>query len=163
MAQQWFVICTKPNQEVRASVEVARQGFEVYFPVEQRLRRKKGLDVRETHPLYPRYIFARFDRGVPGWQPIRNTRGVSQIISEPDGRPIPLKDSIMETIKAYREPEEPVETQTPLEAGSSVVITNGPLAGLSGLFVANKKARVTCLLEIMGKSIEVPRNSVRAA
>lgn len=163
MSLNWFCICTKSQQEIRASVEISKQGFEVYFPVEHREKIHKGVRINTTSPLYPRYIFARFDRAIPGWQPIRNTRGVSFIISDPDNRPIPLKDHVMDVIRAYKPPEGPIDATVQFSQGQRVQVSTGPLAGLEGLFVADKQKRVSCLLEIMGKRVEMPLSSVRAA
>jgi len=119
--------------------------------------------IQETTPLFPRYIFARFDREQDGWQPIRNTRGVSYIISTPDNRPIPIHDEIMTVIRDYKPHETPPQANQEFKAGDRVKIAEGVLAGLEGLFVEDQNKRVYALLDVMGKSIKVPLKSIVAA
>lgn len=64
---------------------------------------------------------------------------------------------------AYRPPAVPTEGETVFSPGQTVVVENGPLAGIHGLFVADRHKRVYALLEILGKRVEVARDSIRAA
>ena len=146
----WFVAYTKPQQEARAAVELANQDFRVFLPV------------MFSKPMFPRYIFVQFDRDRDPWGKIKSTRGCIDLLK--DGfLPSIVPQAVIETIMAFRPPESAAQTQTQFTLGDTVQITNGPLAGLQGLFVADRKARVMALLEICGKRVEVPRNSIRAA
>lgn len=147
----WHVCYCRPQQEARAAVELANQDFHVFLPV------------LFTKPMFPRYIFVQFDRDTDPWGKIKSTRGCIDLLK--DGfLPCIVRPEVIDAIKAFREPVEGTpQTQTQLSVGDTVQIHSGPLAGLHGLFVADKKARVSCLLEILGKRVEVPRDSVRAA
>lgn len=156
MGHRWFVVFCRANNEIRATVNLANQFQEAYLP---RL---------EGKPLFPRYAFVRFDRDMDPWGKIANTRGCIQLLKN-GNIPTPVPDTVMDAIKTYceenatRATEKAQDGKIKFKAGDAVVIQSGPLQGLSGLFVADKKARVSCLLELCGRRVEVPLDSVRAA
>ena len=151
MADQWFCVVSKSNQEARAAVELTKQGFDVFMPI---------LDRR---PMFPRYLFVQFDRERDPWGAIKNTRGCVDLLKN-GFLPSPVPTPVIEALKAYRPPVEgEAAPEQVFNTGETVVIHTGPLSGLSGLFQANVKGRTACLLEIMGKRVEIPRNSIRAA
>lgn len=161
---QWACVNTKPQQEVRAAIEITNQGFSVFFPVEKRTKKKAGEEIVESYPLFPRYIFVRLDRERSEWGSIRNTRGVSYLLTGSDYKPLVVSDSIIEAIRAYM-PATQSESSEPtvFQANQKVKIVEGPLAGIEGLFVADKQRRVMALLDVLGKRVEVPQKSIVAA
>lgn len=148
--KQWFVSTTKPSQEARAAIELTKQDFRVFLPI------------HTMRPMFPGYIFVQFDRDVDNWGVIKSTRGCVDLLKN-GFVPANVRDDVMEAIMSYRPPVEVPETEAVFTMGQPVKIVDGPCAGLQGLFVADKKSRVMALLEIMGKRVEIPRRSVRAA
>jgi len=148
--QQWFVVVAKAQQEARAALELTNQGFTIYLPT---------LDAK---PMFPRYLFAAFDRDRDNWGVIKSTRGCVDLLKS-GFTPTPVPKYAMDEIMAYREPEKLADGQEQFATGQLVLIHTGPLQGLQGLFVADAKARTMAFLEIMGKRVELPRNSIRAA
>lgn len=147
----WHVAYTRPQQEARAAIELANQAFRVFLPV------------LYSKPMFPRYLFVQFDRMKDPWGKIRSTRGCCDLLR--DGfMPAIVPDQAVEAIMAYREPEKPSPGEgVNFTSGDAVRVVGGPLAGLEGLFVADRHARVACLLELCGKRIEIPRSMIEAA
>ena len=150
MAVQWFCVLSKANQEARAATELSKQDFTVFLPT------------LGGRPMFPRYLFAAFDRDRDNWGVIKSTRGCVDLLKT-SHIPTPVPEYAMDLILSYREPEKPVEAETQFEAGQVVAIQNGPLQGLRGLFVSDAKARTMAFLEVMGRRVELPRDSIRAA
>jgi transcriptional antiterminator RfaH len=148
--QAWFVAMCKPNQEARAAVELTNQEFEVYLP---------ALD---SKPMCPRYIFVKFDRESDNWGTIRSTRGCIDLLRN-GFMPSPVPESAMKAIMSYQAPQEPIPTDAQFTPGQTVKIVEGVLAGLEGLFQRDAKGRSMALLEIMGRKVEIPKDSIRAA
>lgn len=149
--EQWFVILSKPQQEWRASIELAQQHFVVYLPL------------WSSKPYFPGYLFVRMDRDTAPWGKIRSTRGCIDLLKS-GHLPSPVPDDVMEAIKSR--PTAPQEDQdgVPVFTRNQVVrIIDGNGEGLEGLFVKEKRKRVTALLEIMGRQVEKPLTSIRAA
>ena len=146
----WHVVCSRPQQEARAAIELAKQDFDVFLPI---------LDQK---PMFPRYLFVAFDVAQDNWGCIRSTRGCVDLLKN-GFLPATVPDHIMSAIRAYKPLEASQDDQTEFSAGQAITITSGPLAGLQGLFVADRHKRVYALLEIMGRKVEVARDSIRAA
>ncbi len=146
----WHVVITRAQQEARAAIELTKQDFEVYLPI------------LDSKPMFPRYIFTKFNRETDNWGVIRSTRGCCDLLKT-GFLPANVPTHAMDAIMSYRPSQEPTQAQTQFTKGDAVTIASGPLQGLSGLFVADKQKRISCLLEICGKRVEVARDSVRAA
>src|SRR4051794_22014156 len=94
---RWYVVHSKLRQERRALEHLGRQGYSCYLPMLRVERRRLSHKLDSTEPLFPRYLFIRLDDVVTNWHPIRSTRGVDQLVCC-NGRPLPLKDEIVEQI-----------------------------------------------------------------
>lgn len=164
MAQTWSVVHTKISRELSTAVAITSLGFPTFYPLH---RRKRIHNHRVEHligPLFPRYLFVRFDRDQDEWGEILTTKGVCDIIRDCERRPCILRDDIMTAMKARLEasPETP-EPDPVYSVGQRLRITDGVLEGLEGLFEGTAQQRTCALLEIMGRRVKVPIKSVRAA
>lgn len=145
----WYCVVSRPQQEARASVELTNQGFTTFLPI------------LNDKPMFPRYLFAAFDRDRDNWGIIKSTRGCVDLLKS-NFIPTPVPNYAMDIIMAYKPPQELQDGATAFYRGQSVEIHTGPLQGLHGLFVSNSKARTMTFLEIMDKRVELPRDSIRA-
>lgn len=159
---KWFAVHTKPRQEDLA-VDALRLGeIETFYP---KLRRKKTIRRKLqwiTRPLFPRYIFARFDYD-QSQRFVHYANGVSRIIKFGD-TPVIVDDSIIQAIRE-RAVEEIVTVQPPsFQRGDRVEIQDGPLRGLQGIFERDlsDSERVLILLECLaqGARVEVSRDQL---
>ena len=84
----WYLVHSKPRQELCSLENLERQGFECFLPLiaVEKLRRKLIVVVQE--PLFPRYLFIRLDASQEGrsWNPIRSTTRVSRLVSFSQGQ-----------------------------------------------------------------------------
>ena len=148
----WFVVQTLGGHEKLASDQLRRRGRQTFYPRAE----KTVLHARRRYtvlkPLYPNYVFVRFDPFDLSWGHILHVPGVYTIlgIMRPSGQPKhlsdvtganwtpyagqprPLRDGvvewIMEQLEQTEEEEfimrEPVETDGPrLPKDSRVIIT----------------------------------------
>src|SRR5881296_2821625 len=124
----WYAIHTKPRQETIAESSLRREGVETFFP---RLRRKKTVRrVRRwvTGPLFPNYIFARFEFARAG-RLVKYSTGITNIVSF-GGKPAAVDEPIIRAIQSHCE-RNIVTIQPPeLRPGDEVEIQEGPLHGL---------------------------------
>lgn len=151
---EWHCVLTKPQQEARASDELQNQGFTVYLALIDSSKPK-------SPPLFPRYIFAQFDRDTDNWGLIRSTRGCCDVLR--DGfRPAIVRQPIMDAIMAYAPSERPTPAIPAFTEGQTVQITTGLLRGYTALFMGSSKNRTIALLELMGKPWKVPLADIAA-
>lgn len=90
--QRWHCVQTLPHAERIACENLKRQDREFWLPVID-----KGLD-EKNQPLFPGYLFVRFDRAMP-WQAILSTRGVRSILGLVGDVPNPLPNGCVEELQ----------------------------------------------------------------
>lgn len=169
MGRRWYVIHTKAARERQASEEITALGYESYYPEypKQRIHNHQAEIVLK--PLFPRYIFARFDSQIPGWSWIKNgSKNVYSILMDMNRNPIPVGDSIITEIKTRSSAsQDAVQAIPTYKAGQSIKIKDGPFQGFEGLFSDNPHDRAKCLIEILllgaKRKVELPISDIEAA
>lgn len=150
----WYLVHTKPRQEDIALANLQRQGYECYLPQMriERIRRRKT-EVA-TEPMFPRYLFIRLDSSDQGksWSPIRSTLGVSQLVHF-GARAAKVDNTLVDLL---RQRERALPTEAMFHSGDSVVVTDGPFAGIEAIFqTADAERRAFILLEILAKPVSM--------
>lgn len=144
----WYVIHTRPKQEVRAESNLKAWGVETFTPLisERRNNPFTKMPNRVIKPLFPSYIFARFKLGSL-LQKIWFTRGVHSVVSFGDG-PTPVDDEVIDVIKSQTSRDGLIRIGEQLKHGDKVMIKEGPLRDLVGVFEREMKEteRVSILL-----------------
>jgi transcriptional antiterminator RfaH len=163
----WYVVHTQPNGEERARHNLERQGFEVYLPRYLKQRRHARRVELVRRPLFPRYMFVRFDPELAQWRSINGTFGVAHLVS-PGERPVMAPNRVIEAIKARHDENDLVVLNPPrsFRPGQKLEILDGPLAQQSGLFQRlTDNERVVLLLDLLGRQVPVtvPKDVVAAA
>jgi transcriptional antiterminator RfaH len=145
---RWYVVHTNPKQEERANNNLRAWGVETLNP-KLRMRRFNqftGAPSYISQPLFPRYIFAKFNacRQLPK---IWFTRGVHEIVSF-GGKPASVDEDIIRLIHDRIDNNGFVQIGDDLKCGDKVVVKAGPLRNFSGIFERElkEKDRVIVLL-----------------
>jgi transcriptional antiterminator RfaH len=144
----WYAVQTKPQLECRVEQNLRVSGFETLAPtIRERSPLKIGTQTGyRLAPLFPGYIFARFVSEQHVWR-IRRTGGVRDVVDFGNG-PARVDDDVIELVRA-RVAELERRTQAPRFApGENVIIQDGPLRNLVGIFERETKGceRVAVLL-----------------
>jgi len=151
----WYVIHTKPQQELLASSMLEDQRhLTVFLPeVKQKYRGKMRL-----RPFFPGYLFVEVDLDAVEYTAINSTPGVIRLVAF-ELRPLPLRPGIVEGI---RQEVERINNEGGLppesyQEGESIRLTEGPLEGLQAVFIKHlrPKDRVLVLLKLLGQENEV--------
>ena len=146
----WFAVNTKPHLEDKAAFNIRRLGVEVLLPRIASVKSMFGATRTITAPMFPSYLFAQFspERSLHA---IRFARGVRRVVSAGD-TPIPVDSAIISSIQDRIDTRGFVElAPQQFEVGSEVLIKEGFLQGLTGVFERelNGQKRVVILLESM--------------
>jgi transcriptional antiterminator RfaH len=152
--ESWYLVHTKLRQEDVALANLQRQGYACYLPQMriERIRRRKA-EVA-TEPMFPRYLFIRLDSSDQGksWSPIRSTLGVSQLVHF-GARAAKVDDALVDLLR-QREQAMPLDAM--FHSGDSVIITDGPFAGIEAIYqMADADRRAFILLEILSKPVSM--------
>lgn len=150
---EWFLIHTKPRQEVIALENLERQDYPCYLPMlpTEKLRQGKLITLQE--PLFPRYLFIQLGQGTTSqsWSPIRSTRGVSRLVSF-GNEPARVPTDLVELLRS-NDAEWPQEVRALFKSGDRVKILEGPFVGLDAIYQMKVgENRVMVLIELMSKS-----------
>jgi transcriptional antiterminator RfaH len=145
--QSWYAIYTNPKQEERVNLNLRLKSLETCYPmVREHSRPSYGKPVYVSKPLFPRYVFARFEVN-SFLSKVRYTRGVHSIVSIGHD-PAPVDDEVINTIQLRIGQNGFVKTEEELASGDRIMIQDGSLKGLVGIFERGIKAsdRVMILL-----------------
>lgn len=153
-SQSWYLIHTKPKLEQVALTNLERQGYQCYLPQMriERIRRRKAEIV--TEPMFPRYLFVRLDQSEQGksWVPIRSTLGISQIVFF-GANAAKVDDALIDLLQQH---EQAMPAEALFHSGDSVIITDGPFAGIEAIFqTTDSEHRAFVLLEILSRPVSM--------
>jgi transcription termination/antitermination protein NusG len=145
----WFAIQVRPQREFFAAHILANKGLEQFLP-SYKVKRKWSDRQKEIElPLFPGYIFCRFDSKICA--PILTTSGVIRIV----GINSPIPDDEIKAIQAVsnRVPALPCSYLT---IGTKVQVIAGPLAGVQGILVSYRnRHRLVLSVTLLQSSIWV--------
>jgi transcriptional antiterminator RfaH len=156
-AKGWYALYTKPKQESRAEYNLKAWRVETFLP-KIKGRRRDFLGERSTpvvKPLFPGYIFARFDPEAL-LHKIVFTRGVQSVVSF-GGTPTPVEDEIINLLLTRVGDDGTVKLCEEFKPGDRVVIQEGPFKNFVGVLDGNVKEaeRVRILLLAISSQIHV--------
>ncbi len=131
---RWYVVHTNPKQEERANNNLKAWGVETLHPKlrARRYNQFTGAPSYVTQPLFPRYIFAKFDasKQLPK---IWFTRGVHSVVSF-GGKPASVDEDIIQIIHERIDKNGFVRIGEDFKRGDKVVVRAGPLKNFMGIF-----------------------------
>lgn len=109
---QWLLVYTHSGKESLAVANLNNQKIETFCPVEY-VERPNGVGRKKTveRPLFPRYVFARFDLDSL-YRPVRSTRGVHSLVRFGD-EPVTVTDADIEIIRYQL--AQPIGSEQPAE------------------------------------------------
>lgn len=151
----WYLIHTKIRKEQCALQNLERQGFECYLPHIPAEKLRRGALAVVDEPLFPRYLFIRLGGGLEAqsWAPIRSTTGVSRLVTF-GNVPAKVGDELVDAIRSQNAGPDAPRRQ--FEPGQTVVITQGPFAGLEAVYqMSDGESRVMVLLNILSKNVNL--------
>jgi transcriptional antiterminator RfaH len=163
MSKEWFVVQFKPNSHYQAKKNLTLQGFNTFLPLHEITSRKASRFVKSRKPLFPGYMFVSFNKTENKWHKIKNTYGVSRLItinSSLKSIPSTFIDSLMKRYDSSGKLIPIVE----MKKGDKVEILEGPFANfIATVEKYESEQRLWILLDLMGRKTKVktPLNAVQ--
>lgn len=149
----WYGVRTRSNQEKIAASVLDARGFEPYFPSYSVRRRWSDRIVETTLPLFPGYVFCRFDLSQK--VQVLSTPGVASVVAF-GNVPAPIDDSEIEAIQTLIQSGKAVQPHPYLREGERVRVLSGPLDGLEGILVKKRTEwRMIVCITLLQRSISV--------
>jgi transcriptional antiterminator RfaH len=159
---QWFLLRTNAGKERVALNQVSQVAAEVLLPLIQMNVRRWGKLVKSVGPLFPGYLFAKFDFELH-YANVRYARGIRQLISC-GSEPAVVPDWIINQLR-QRCASGPVEVpRRILTTPEHVTVIDGPFSTFEGMFerYISGRQRVVILLSAMhgGARVILPAHMV---
>jgi transcription antitermination factor NusG len=157
----WFALQTRSNFEKVTATILEGKGLEVYCP-SFRSRRRWSDRVKEVdQPLFPGYIFCRFDPD--NRLPVLITPGVLSIVGRAR-TPEPIPDEEIRSVQQIMRSGVMAGPWPFLHVGERVMIEKGCLTGTQGILLKFKGShRIVVSISLLQRSIaaEIDIDSVR--
>ena len=145
----WYAVNTKTRCEAIARASLERHGVEVFLPMLRERKLHRGKCGLTTSPLFPRYLFAKFN--VPSQlRSVTYARGVKSIVTFGSG-PSVVDESIIHAIRSQLTEGVVELSEDRFSPGQVVRIQDGPLCGLEAVF--EKKLEGTSRAVLLLKAI----------
>lgn len=149
----WYAVRVRSNREFLANQILENKGFETFLPTYNSRRiwsdRVKNLSL----PLYPGYVFCRFE--FEQRLPILQTHGVVDVVN--DGRRgLSIPENELAAVRKIVESHLKVAPWPFLQVGQRVEVHRGPLQGVEGILLAQKKNyRLVVSVTLLQRSVNV--------
>jgi transcriptional antiterminator RfaH len=151
---RWHAAQTHPQAERWAEANLKQQGFETCLPMVTE-RRPDRVTPSMVHlvevPLFPRYVFVKFDRNRTPWGCILSTRGVATLLCLTPHCPTPIRPGVVERLIATAD-ERRIIKRDVIQEGQAVKIIAGPFADHEGVCLWSSEERVEVMMTCFGRA-----------
>ncbi len=155
-ATHWFAAQLKPNGLSIAERNLARQGFAHFTPKRLETRRRANKSITAPRPLFPGYIFVRFDPAEPNWRALNGTRGLSRLIMNDPRHPKALPEDFMAALLDRCDEDGLLKPPPRFDVGDTVRVVAGPMVHVvSRIESFAPDDCVRLLMDLMGRETKV--------
>lgn len=153
----WFAVQTRSRYENLAAKQLNGRGYEVFLPFYQCRRRWSDRMQEFEVPLFPGYLFCRFN--LQDRLPILTTPGVIQIVGI-GKTPMPVDEEEITALQTAVRTGIPRHPWPFLKVGQRVRVEAGPLSGLEGVLLNFKgRYRLVLSVSLLQRSVAVEVDS----
>lgn len=149
----WYCVRTRSNQERIVAAALDNRGYRPFLPLYQRVRQWSDRLMQSETPLFPGYLFCRFDSKQR--VPILSAPGVISIVGFA-GEPVAIPESEIEAIRRLIQSGLPLAPTPYLREGQRVRINRGALEGVEGTLIKIKgTSRLVVSIALLQRSVTV--------
>jgi len=147
----WFALQVRSRREVQVLNHLTGQGYQCFLPVYKSERRWSDRVKEIEQPLFPGYLFCRFDLHNRG--PLLMTPAVQQIVGV--GRtPMPVEETEIESVRQALASGLPSQPWLYLQVGQRVRVNHGNINNLEGILINFKGShRVVLSVSLLQRSV----------
>jgi transcription antitermination factor NusG len=149
----WFALQTMPRNEKQVERLLTHKGYECCLPMYWQKRRWSDRVIEVELPLFPMYIFCRFNTSAIG--KAIATPGVTRIVGF-GGRHAEVKIEEIEALQLLKQSGILREPWAYIPAGTLVQVETGPLTGARGILCSGEeKRRLVISVTLLQRSVAV--------
>lgn len=152
-SEHWFTVYTCANHEKTVAKRLDARNVEHFLPTYMTTARWKDRRVKLDVPLFPGYLFVRFQPGES--LRVMEVPGVVRLVGF-NGQPYPVPDAEIESLRVGIQNALRFVPHPYLNVGSRVRVTRGPLEGIEGILLRRKNGhRLVISLHLIARSASV--------
>jgi transcription antitermination factor NusG len=152
----WYALRVRPRFEKVIAAALLNKGYEGFLPLYRQMSRWSDRTKEIQLPLFPGYLFCRFD--INKRLPILITPGVMHVVGI-GKTPHPVDEGEITALQAVVISGLQAEPRSYLNIGEKVRIEVGPLAGVEGILLAAKGSnRLVISVSLLQRSVSVEIN-----
>jgi len=148
----WYALTVGPRKERLTAQALRTRGFEDFLPLYSSRSQWSDRIRKIERPLFQGYVFCRFDPIER--QAVLKTPDVVSIVGF-GKTPEPVDETEIAALQAVCASGLDAMPYPTLATGSKVRLNDGPLKGLEGVFVEDKKTRLILSLTLLQRSVVV--------
>ena len=148
---RWYVAQVLLQKESYAAEHLTRQGFQTFRPRFYRAPSRAGKKGAVLAPLFPGYIFVKFDIKIDRWLAVNSTRGVIRLVGLRLNTPSAVSADLIGLLMSRCSGGILDKLPVYIRAGDRIQINAGPLAGqIAEIESFDDRGRVRVLLSMLG-------------
>lgn len=154
----WFALRVRPRAEKVVADALRSKGYEEFLPLHLERRRWSDRIANVEMPLFPGYVFCRFD--VQHRLPILTTPGVLLVVGI-GKTPEPIDAAEIDSLRVVVDSRLKLQAWPYLHIGQRIQIIGGPLTGAEGILLSVKNQnRLVVSVTLLQRSVavEIPEN-----
>ena len=149
----WYALMIRPRLEKVVAKNLREKGYEEYLPLSRSKRRWSDRMKTVTTPLFPGYLFCKFD--IQDRLPILVVPGVLSIVGIGKA-PATIPESQISLLQQVISSGMQCGPWPFAQVGQSVSVERGPLAGLKGIVIEDKSSlRLVLSLPLLQRAVAV--------
>jgi transcription elongation factor/antiterminator RfaH len=162
LVYSWYSLHTKSRFENVVYEGLSKKAIESFLPKIRVRSKRRDRKAMINVPLFPGYLFVKTDLKPAEHLEILKTTGAVRLLGSRDA-PVPVPDDNIESLKIMLNSDAAIITDRIIKNGERVIVTGGPFAGLTGLFVRYKGLeRVVVNIDVLRQSaiVEIAKEDV---
>ena len=150
--KNWFVICTKANQEIKVAEQLKEMGISCYCPTTMVIKQYSDRKKKIIKPLISSYVFVQIEEGKRN--DVFSVFGIVRYIFWL-GKPAIVRDSEIESMKKYLNGVYQSISLKKFTRGQIYKISEGLFAGETGRIIETQKNKIKIELESLGMTVSL--------
>lgn len=150
---EWYVLYTKPRNELKVAEGLTKIGVENYCPTVTEVKQWSDRRKKVTSPLFKSYVFVQLPASKR--EQVFDVPGVVRYLFWL-GKPARVKDEEIEVIKKWLSSDEVEDVEIDhLSPGDHITIASGKFQGQKAVISKIGKKRLRLILKTMGFVVNV--------
>ena len=156
MEKKWFVVYTKPQQELKVATQLSAMGITNYCPTITLVKQYSDRKKKVTKPLLSSYVMVQLEQNQR--EKVFACIGIVRYLFFL-GKPAVVPASEINLMQDHLNGVYNDSKVTTLSVGDSHTITEGPFSGVSGRVVETDKTKVKLELASLGMQITLKKQA----